>query len=149
MADDQPAAGEPAPVECQVPHLALHLEDVMPGDLEVLALAEISPGVLAGGELEVGHVDVDDAVHQRQAVGAVVRARVVDDRQPQPTLDRQRQRLEDLWHDVLGRDPVDVVAADLLQLEHHRREPRGRCLPPLDLPGDLEVLAEHAAQVAA
>jgi hypothetical protein len=43
---------------------------------------------------------------------------------------------------------VDVMAADLLQLQHHRSEPLGRRLPTLDLPRDVEVLAKDAAQVA-
>jgi uncharacterized protein (DUF1800 family) len=41
------------------------------------------------------------------------------------------------------------VAADRLKLEHHVREPlRSRALAP-QLPRDVVVLAEHAAQVAA
>jgi hypothetical protein len=41
------------------------------------------------------------------------------------------------------------MAADLLQLQHHRREPLGRRLPPLDPPRNVEVLAKDAAQIAA
>jgi hypothetical protein len=41
-------------------------------DREVLALAEIAAGLFASRELEVRHVDVDHAVHQLKAVGAVV-----------------------------------------------------------------------------
>src|SRR5437763_14792829 len=51
--------------------------------------------------------------------------------------------------DVLGRHPVDVVASDRLQLEHHRREPVGRHPLAADPPRDVVVLAENAAQVAA
>jgi len=62
---------------------------------------------------------------------------------------RLRQRLQDLWDDMLGRDEVDVVAAAVLQAEHHRGQPpRGHRLAAY-LPGDVEVLAEHAPQVAA
>jgi hypothetical protein len=48
-----------------------------------------------------------------------------------------------------GRHQVDVLAASVLQREHHRRQlPRGHRLA-VHLQGDLEILAEHAAQVAA
>ena len=67
----------------------------------------------------------------------------------QSSLDRVRQCLEDLWDDVLGRDPVDVVAAGRLQLQHHLAEPNRINAFPANLPGDVVVLAEDAAQVAA
>src|SRR5215218_7963929 len=53
-----------------------------------------------------------------------------------------------LRDDMLGRDPVDVVAADRLQLEHHLSEPLGRDELALHLPRDVVVLAEDAAEVA-
>ena len=60
-----------------------------------------------------------------------------------------RQGLEDLGHDVLGRDEVDVVAADRLQLEHHLGEAHRAGALAAYVPGDVVVLAEDAAQVAA
>src|SRR5215211_5067401 len=53
-----------------------------------------------------------------------------------------------LRDDMLGRDPVDVVAAERLQLEHHLSEPLGRDELALHLPRDVVVLAEDAAEVA-
>jgi hypothetical protein len=112
-------------------------------------LREVEAGVVARPQLEVGHVDVDDALHQREALRAVVGARVVDDREPQAALDGVRERLEDLPHNVLRRHPVDVVAPGRLQLEHHVREPLGGHPLALQPPRDVVVLAEDAAQVAA
>ena len=50
---------------------------------------------------------------------------------------------------MLGCHQVNVVAAAVLQLQHHRGQlPRGHRLT-VRLPGDAGVLAEHAPQVAA
>jgi hypothetical protein len=58
------------------------------------------------------------------------------------------QRFEDLRHDVLRRDEVNVVAADLLQIEHDLRKlGRADFRAFAELAG-LEVLAEDAAQIA-
>jgi len=139
----------PCSSSTRVADLSVHLAEAVADDLGIVALGEVAARELARPQLEVGHVDVDDAIHQREAVRAVAGARVVDDRQPQPAVDGKRERLEVLRHDVLGCDPVDVVAAGRLQLEHHVREPlRSRALA-LQLPRDVVVLAEHAAQVAA
>ncbi|HEY3189476.1 MAG TPA: hypothetical protein VGJ70_18460, partial [Solirubrobacteraceae bacterium] len=149
VADDQSAPRQALVVEYEVADLPAHLPDVPRGDLEVLPLAEVAARQFARRQLEIRHVDAYHAIHQPQAVRAVVGARVVDDREPQAFLHGQRECLEDLRHDVLGCHPVDVVAADLLQLQHHRREPSGVGLVSLHLPGHVEVLAEDAAQVAA
>jgi hypothetical protein len=149
VAQDHAPAGQPALVEDEVADLAVHLFDRLACDLGVVRPLEISARPLARPDLEVGHVDVHDAVHQPQAVEAVVRARVVDDRQLEAADDGVGQGLEYLRDDVLRRDPVDVVAADRLELEHHRPEPlRRRALAP-NLPRDFVVLAKDAAQVAA
>ena len=50
---------------------------------------------------------------------------------------------------MLGRDEVDVVATALLKIEHHAGEFGGRRGRALQLPTDVKVLAEDAAQVAA
>src|ERR1035437_2390708 len=149
MADDQPAACDPRLVERKVSDLALHLEHVAACDLEVLALAQVASRPLAADKLEGGHVHTHDSVNQPKAVRTVVGARFLDDRQPQSTPDREWQRLQDLRHHVLRRDPVDVMAAYLLPPQHQRTEPLGRRPPTLDLPGDAVVLAKDAAQVAA
>src|SRR6185437_15384081 len=65
------------------------------------------------------------------------------------SVDRWRQRLEDLRDHMFGRHEVDVVATLVSKPQHHLRQPlRGNPLPA-HLPGDVVVLAEHAAQVAA
>ena len=49
---------------------------------------------------------------------------------------------------MLGRDEINVVAAGLLQIEHHLRQlGRGHLGTFTELAG-LEILAEHAAQIA-
>ncbi len=50
---------------------------------------------------------------------------------------------------MLGRDPVDVVAAGHLELEHHPGQPARLHGASADLGGDVEVLTEDAAKVAA
>src|SRR5918992_1987482 len=149
VTDDEPFSGESAVIEDEVADLAMHLLDVRAHDVGVLALAEVATSVLPRPELDVGHVDVHDALHQLEAVRAVVGARVVDDRQLEALAQGDRERLEDLRHDMLGRDPVDVVTAVLLELEHHAGQALAGDLLALDLPADVEVLAEDAAQVAA
>ena len=106
---------------------------------------------LFGPVLEVGHVDVDDAVEEREAVERVVGARVVHDRKPQPERHRFVHRFDYLRDDVLRRDEVDVVAALFLQPQHHRRD-LARTVPALDVRpdvlADVVVLAENAPQIA-
>src|SRR5262249_25410865 len=90
----------------------------------------------------------DDAIHPSEALHGVVRAGVVDERQSEPASDGQGQRLEDLGHDVFGRDEVDVVAADPLELEHHLGELcRAHLVAVAGLRG-VVVLAEDALEVA-
>ncbi len=120
-------------------------------DLGIVRALEVPLRGLWLPVLEVRHVDVHHAVQQLQALGRVVRARVVDDGKPEPTLRGNEQRLEHLRHDVLGRHEVDVVTATGLKLEHHAGEPLGRRPPYLgDLGGlaDVVVLAEDTTQVA-
>ena len=49
---------------------------------------------------------------------------------------------------MAGGDEVDVVAAQLLQAEHLVGQLLGGDGPPMPLPTDVEVLAEHATEVA-
>src|SRR6185437_9600445 len=65
------------------------------------------------------------------------------------SVDRWRQRLEDLRDHMFGRHEVDVVATLVLKLQYHLRQPLRSNPLPTHLPGDVVVLAEHAAQVAA
>jgi hypothetical protein len=149
MPQQQPPAGQAVRVDHQRADLATHLLDGLSGHLRIVWAAQVAAGRRLTPDLEVGHVDVDDAVHELQAIQAVVGAGVVDDRQPQPAGDGQREGFQDLGDDVLGGDPVDVVTAPGLEGQHHLGQPRRGHPLPLDLPGDVVVLAEHTAQVAA
>ena len=140
---------DPARMKRELTDLAVHLQDRLSRHVRVVGPLQVASRRLARPQLEVGHVDVDDPLHQAEAVERVVGARVVDDRQLEAAREGKRQRFEDLRHDVLGRDPVDVVTADRLQLEHHLREPLGCDELALNFPRDVVVLAEDAPEVAA
>jgi hypothetical protein len=146
--EDQAASSHPALVHDELADLTVHLDDRLARDLRVVGSLQVAPRRLARPELEVGHVDVDDPLQQAEAVERVVGARVVDDRKREAAGEGERQRFEDLRNHVLGGDPVDVVAADRLQLEHHLGQPFGHDGLALHLPGDVVVLAEDAAEVA-
>jgi hypothetical protein len=49
---------------------------------------------------------------------------------------------------MLGRDKVDIVAADSLQIEHYTREFRSGDFCAFTELARLKVLAKHAAQIA-
>lgn len=83
------------------------------------------------------------------ALEAVVTAAVIDQRQTQASFNRRGQRLQDVRHDVLGCDEVDVVATDFLQSHHQDRQLACIQVPPFHQLTDLEVLTEDTAQVAA
>jgi hypothetical protein len=124
------------------------ISTIVSRDVRVVRALQVAPRRFARPQLEVGHVDVDDPLHQAEAVERVVGARVVDDRQLQATGEGERERFEDLRDDVLGRDEVDVAAADRLQLEHHLCEPRRRDELAPHRPRDVVVLAKDATEVA-
>ena len=62
--------------------------------------------------------------------------------------DCDHEGFENLRHDVLGRDEVDVVAADPLQIEHDLRKLRRSCFCAFTELAGLEILAKDAAQIA-
>jgi hypothetical protein len=53
----------------------------------------------------------------------------------------------DIGHHMSWCDQVDVVAAYLLQIEHHFRQPLITILIAVPLVGDGPVLAEHTTEV--
>ena len=53
----------------------------------------------------------------------------------------------DVGHHMSGCDQVDVMAAYLLQIEHHFRQPLIVILTAVPLVGDGPVLAKHATEV--
>src|SRR5215472_10151961 len=69
-------------------------------------------------KFEIGHVDVHHPVHPANTFETVVGGGVVNQGQAQTALDRDCKRFQDLRHDMLGRNEVDVVAANSLQIEH-------------------------------
>jgi hypothetical protein len=148
MPDDEAATGHPALVQHELADLAVHLDDRLARDLRVVGALQIPPRRRVRAQFEIGHVDVDDAVHQAEAVERVVGARVVDDRKLEAPGVCERQRFEDLRDDMLRRDPVDVVAADRLEVDHDLGQPLGRDQLASHLPRDVVVLAEDAAEVA-
>jgi hypothetical protein len=99
-------------------------------------------------ELEVGHVDVDEPIHQPKGGEAIVRAGVVDDGDAKPARNRHRESLGNLGSDVLRRDEVDVVATSGLELERELGDSFRFELPTGCFLADIPVLAEDAAQIA-
>jgi len=149
MADEQSAARDTAFIHDQIADLAVHFFDGSLVDCRVVAdERELLPdgGV---GVLHIGHVDVDQAVHQAERLGRVVAAGVVDDGQPQSRLDGDRQSHDDLWDDVRRRNQVDIVCSLLLQIEHHRRQALRRHRSPGHALADVVVLTILAVQIAA
>ena len=148
MAHEDAAPGEAVGSELEGTDLPMHLEDRLAGALGVVLRSRQAQRGLRLPELEVGHVDVHEAVEEPQRGERVIRAGVVDDRDPQPAGHRLRDRFDHLRGDVLRSHEVDVVAAALLEVDHQRRDLAAVALPALELLGDVPVLAERAAQVA-
>ena len=111
----------------------------------VIAGDKIFSAVLRVPEFEIRHVDVDQTVHPLNAFGTIIGRSVVDQRQPQTAFDGNHERFKDLRHYMLGRDEVDVVAADFLKVEHDASEFRGSHLRAFAELAGLEIFAENAA----
>ena len=148
MAHEKAALGEPLGVDDEVACLPMHLGQRRPIDPDVVAHMRIFVRRLVVAIFEVGHVDVDDAVEQGERLQAVVAAGVVDEREAQPARGGDAQGRDDLRHDVARRDEIDVVAADRLQSQHQAGELLVARLRAFASPGNLEILAIDAAQVA-
>src|SRR5262249_62423840 len=73
--------------------------------------------------LEIGEVDVYDAVQKTKNVYGIVAVGVVDDRQLKAVLRCDEKRLRELRHKMRRRHPVYVVTAHPLQLEKNLRQP--------------------------
>ena len=70
--------------------------------------------------LGIGQIDVDDAIQQAQGCCRLVAAAVVHQRQSKASRDRVRQRSQDLRHKVRRGHQVQIVAALVLELQHHQ-----------------------------
>ena len=99
-------------------------------------------------KFEIGHVDVHDSVHPENALETVVSRGVINEWQPEPAPSRDCQRFQNLGHNVLRCDEIDVVAPDPLQIEHDLREFRRGHLGAFTELAGLEILAKDAPQIA-
>src|SRR5262249_32281264 len=99
-------------------------------------------------EFEVRHVNVHHPVHPANTFQTIVGRSVVNQREMQAAIDGDHERLQNLRHHVLGRDEVDVVTTDSLQIEHDSRELRRSDFGALAELARLEVLTENTAQIA-
>src|SRR3990170_4780157 len=142
------ALGQSVLVQLQRPDLAVHLPDDTTRCLGIVWRLHVKPAHLPVPELEVRHVDVHDVVEQTQGVHRVVGAGVVDDRETQSQFNCNGQRLQDLRHDVLRGNEVDVVAPLVLEEEHHARKVGRGNYYALSQLADVEVQAIHTAEVA-
>lgn len=150
VADEQAALSDAVGREAQVADLGAHGADALAGGGGVVVGLEEAARGGARPELEVGQVDVDEAVEQRERGRRVEGRRVVDDGDAQAQGPRVQDREDHLRHHVLRRHEVDVVhAADLLQLHVPLAQRLGRQVEPVALVRDRVVLAERAPQVAA
>ena len=105
------AAGHAVGIELQHPDLAVHFGDRLARPLRIVLGLGVAAGAFDMPELEVGHVDVDDALEQFQRPDRVVGAGVVDDGQAQAARHRRGDGLNHLRHHMLRGDEVYVVAA--------------------------------------
>jgi hypothetical protein len=145
---EETALRDPVLVEDQVANLAVHLTYGGPIHFDVGAHLGVSAREVGVAVLHVRHVDVDDAVEQGERLEAVVTAGVVDERKPQAPLRRLVHGGDDLGDHVARRDEIDVVAALVLELEHHARDLGRVHLAADPLLRDVPVLTVHAAETA-
>ncbi len=64
MAHEQAAPREPVVTEAKIANLAMHLLDRLAGACRIVFRLEVTPRRFVGKELEVGHVDVDQPIHE-------------------------------------------------------------------------------------
>ena len=126
----------------------MHLLDRLAGDFGVvLRLAQIL-GHLGVPKLEVRHVNIHHPVQEPQGLHGIVAPGVVDQGNVEAAGDGRRQRRQDLVDLVAGGDEIDIVAAPLLEIEHHGGQILDADLLAFPPVADLVVLAKNAVQVA-
>ncbi len=148
MAHEKATPRNAVATDLEVSDLAVHFLDRRAAGFGVVTYVRVAAAGVGLAVLDVRHVNIDDAVEQCQGLEAVVAARVVDQRQSQPTLGRDEERLENLSHNVARGDEIDVVTSGRLQFEHHVGELFGVHFMASALLADLPVLAKDAAQIA-
>ena len=109
-------------------------------------------GHAIGGVFQVRQIDIDDAFQLLKRVHFIVGVGVVDDGQRQSLGHRLVDGAHDLRYVLGGGYQVDVVAVKIILHVEHAVGQACRCdligALPLRILGDLEILAEGAAQVA-
>ena len=148
MPHQHAAQRKPILIHIQFADLLVHCRDHGTGGIGVVTRDEIHPAMFRVPQLEIRHVNVHEPVHKSNTLQAVIGGGIVDERHTQSMLHGYCQCLEDLGHNVFGRDKINVVATDRLEIEHHMRELDGRNLRAVAKLACLEVLTEHAAQIA-
>jgi len=138
VAEQHALLGYPIRGEAQIADLGVHGLDALLGRLGVAFRFQEALGGAALPDLEVGQVDVDEAVEELEGLERVEGGGVVDDGQIETHVARGQDGEDDLGHDVLGRDEVDVVhAADVLELEVPLGELFGGQVEAVALVGDV------------
>ena len=102
MSQEHTLFGQSPFIEAEVSNLSVHFLDDPSSDFRVVPGLAQPAARLLGPELEVRHVDVDEALHQPERGEGVVGARVVHDRDAQTPLHRDGDRLDHLSEEGFG-----------------------------------------------
>jgi len=106
--------GEPVLVHEQLTHLVTHRFNDAPGCFGIFAGPEILRAQSPVRQLEIGQVNVNDSVHQSDALEAVVSARVIDQRQAQSGRDRVGTALVNAGFSFpMGQTTINLAPADI------------------------------------
>jgi len=149
VANQQSPGGHAPLIGLQVPDLAVHLQQSFPAPAGIRAHPGILQTRFVVPVLEVGHVDLNQAVQIPQELRVFVTAAVVDDGKLQALPPGFLDRLEDLGGLVCGGDQVDVLRSPVLQREHDPHQLLSIDLAAVVQLADIVVLTEHALEVAA
>jgi hypothetical protein len=148
MAQENPAQRKTVLVHSQFADLRVHRGNHIARGFGIIAGNKIFPAMLGVPEFEIGHVNVHDPVHPSNAFEAVVSRGVVNEREMQTAFDGDHERFQNLRHDVLGRDEVDVVATNSLQIEHDPRKRGSANFGAFAKLAGLKILAKDTTQIA-
>jgi hypothetical protein len=148
MANEESPECDAVVIGDEVVHLAVHLADDGAGNPNIRARRRILFREPVIPVLDIGHIDVHDAVQQAEDRDGIVGARIVNDGQAKAAGDGDRERLQNLRDAVAGGNQVQVVASEALDFKEDigERVRRGRRADPLL--ADVVVLAIDAVEVA-
>ena len=119
VTDEQTTPGDAFFVELQGADLAMHFAE---GGLIVIDVAWHlggTQGVFVIGIFSIGQIDIYHAIQEFEGFQVLVARTVIDERQAQPFATGDDEGSEDLGNEVGRCDEVKVMAAFLLQVEHH------------------------------